>query len=369
MAMSVCILRGFQNAISDKVVGFGSHIVVNRYGTGDIYEDAAMEVDNSEVASIKSIAGVRHLQYFASKGAMIKTDQQIHGVVFKGIGSDYDVTFFEENLVQGTMFDTSDSTITNQVIISQTISRKLNLEVGSKVRTYFWTGDSYKARAFTVAGIYNTDLTEFDEHYIVGDIRQIQKVNGWNQDQVGGYEILVSDFSKLDKIVPLVADCLSYEKVATSVKDENPTLFSWLELLNSNIVLIIVIMSLVCIVSIISALLIMIFEKTSMIGILKTIGATNGMVRRIFLMKSSQIIMAGILIGTSIAVMLATLQSRFRIIRLDSESYSVGYVPIDMDPLIFLTIALATVAVCLLALMLPTSYITRIEPSKSIRIE
>lgn len=369
MSMSVSILQGFQKAISDKVVGFGSHIVVKSYDVGNIYEETPIEADPDEIAVLKSLPGVKQVQYFATKGGMVKTDDQIHGIVMKGTDRDYDLSFFEENLVRGRLFDMSDSVVKNEVIISQTIARKLGLDTASKMRTYFWQGEGYRARAFTVVGIYNTDLTEFDEHYVVGDLRHLQKLNGWSTSEVGGYEVLVDDFKHLDATAQAVGETVSYDKTVTTVVEENQTLFSWLELLNSNIVLIICVMAMVCIVSVVSALLIMIFEKTSMIGVLKTLGATNAAVRRIFIIKSVRITGIGIAAGTALAVTLCAVQHFYRIVRLDSESYSVGYMPVDMNPWIFITIATGTIVVCTAALLLPAAYISKVEPAKTIRFE
>ena len=369
MTMSVSILQGFQKAISDKVVGFGSHIVVKSYDVGNLYEETPILTDLNEIADLESLPGVKQVQYYATKGGMVKTDNQIHGIVMKGTDRDYDLSFFEENLVRGRLFDMSDSVAKNEVIISQTIARKLGLDTASKMRTYFWQGEGYRARAFTVVGIYNTDLTEFDEHYVIGDLRHLQKLNGWNESEVGGYEILVDDFGRLDAIAQAVGETVSYDKTVTTVVEENQTLFSWLELLNSNIVLIICVMAMVCIVSVVSALLIMIFEKTSMIGVLKTLGASNAAVRRIFLIKSVRITGVGILTGTALAVGLCLLQHFFRIVKLDSESYSVGYMPVDLSPWIFIAIAAGTIVACTVALLLPAAYISRVEPAKTIRFE
>lgn len=369
MAMSVSILRGFQQAISDKVVGFGSHIVVKSYDQTGIYEDAPYRIDPQENEAIGQIAGIRHLQFFATKGGMVKTDDQIHGILFKGVNRDYDLSFFRDAIVSGRLFSLADSTASTEVLISQTIARKLSLDTGSKIRTYFWQGDSYRARAFTVAGIYNTDLTEFDEHYIIGDLRQVQRLNGWSTDQAGGCEILVDDFKHLNSVAQQVSEVTGFDRTVSTIEEENMTLFSWLDLLNSNIVLILCVMAMVCVVSVISALLIMIFEKTQMIGILKTMGADNRTIRRIFLIKSACITGAGIAIGIALSVVLCLVQHTWRLIRLDSESYSVGYVPVDLNPWIFVAIAAGTAAVCTAALLLPAAYISRIEPAKTIRFE
>lgn len=369
MVMSVCILRGFQGQIRQKVVGFGSHIVVTTYATGNAYEETPISTLRPEVSRILETPGVRHLSFFANKGAMIKTEDQIHGIIFKGVDSGYDSSFFASNLVEGKLFDFPVDKPSNQVIISQTVANKLHLTVGDKLRTYFWQNDNYRARAFQVSGIYSTDLSEFDEHYVVGDLRQVQNLNDWDSTQVAGYEILVDDFKHLDPIADNVIQQLGYDLTLATIVQQNPALFSWLDLLDSNIALIIAIMMLVCTVSIISALLIMIFEKTSTIGVLKALGATDSSVRKIFLLKSASIIGKGIVLGDALALLLGWIQHHYHIVHLDSASYSMDTVPIDLNPWIFIAISTATLAICLLALLLPTAYISRIEPSKTIKFD
>ena len=369
MVMSVCILRGFQGEIRQKVVGFGSHIIVQGYAMGNTYEEQPISNQRPEVQRILNTPGVKHLQFFADKGGMIKTEDQIHGIIFKGVDSGFDTTFFAGNLVEGSLFSFPEDKPSNEVVVSQTVANKLHLTIGDKVRTYFWQGTTYRARAFEVCGIYNTDLADFDEHYIVGDLRQVQRLNEWDSTMVAGYEVLVDDFAHLDNISQLILRQLAYDLTLTTIVEQNPALFSWLDLLDSNIFLIITIMMLVCIVSIVSALLIMIFEKTSTIGILKALGTDNKGIRNIFLIKSASIIAKGIILGDIVALVLCLVQKHFHLIRLDSASYSMDYVPISLNGWIFVAISLGTIAVCLLALLVPTAYISRIDPAKSIKFD
>ena len=369
MIAATCILRGFQNEIQQKVVGFGSHIVVSSYAMGNTYEENPIAMDRPEVQLIQKVDGVHHMNFFASKGGMIKTEDQIHGIILKGVDPGYDSTFFASNLTEGRLFSFPDDRPSNEIIISQTIANKLGLAVGDKVRTYFWQGEMYRARAFEVSGIYNTDLNDFDDHYIIGDLRQVQRLNDWDSNMVAGYEILVDDFSHLQLIANNILGQMGYELTLTTIVDKNPALFSWLDLLNSNIVLIIIIMMMVCIVAIISALLIMIFEKTSTIGILKALGTTNHGISKIFLIKSSSIIGKGILIGDILAFLICDIQHKFNIVRLDSASYMMESVPIDLNIWTFVAISVGTLIVCLTALLIPTLYISHIEPAKTIKYE
>ena len=368
MITAVCILRGFQGEIRQKVVGFGSHITVSNYAMGKTYEETPVDMGRPEVDRIRNTYGVRHVSFFATKGGMIKTEDQIHGIILKGVDKEFDSTFFASNLVEGRLFTFPEEKASNEIIISQTIADKLHIVLGDKVRTYFWQGEMYRGRAFEVCGIYNTDLADFDEHYIVGDLRQVQRLNDWDSTMAGGYEVLADDFGQLDRVGNDILAQLGYDLTMTTIVEQNPALFSWLDLLDSNIVLIIIIMTLVCSVSIVSALLIMIFEKTSTIGLLKALGAENQSIRKIFLIKSSSIIAKGILTGDAAALLLCWMQKRFHLVHLDSASYMMENVPIDLNPWTFVYISLGSLTVCLLALLLPTSYISHIEPAKTIKV-
>ena len=380
MVMAVSILRGFQADITNKVVGFGSHITISNYDRLHAYAEMPVEVDSVLLNQLRTTEGVRHVQAYATKGGMVKTEEQIYGILLRGLSADYDTTFYASCLVDGRLPDLKGESDTsnlsplashpsNEVLISSTIARKLQLKVGDKMRTYFWQGNSYRARAFIVSGIYNTDLTEMDELYVIGDLRQVQRLNDWDSTQVGGYELLVSDFRTLDATATRVLALLPYDLMLTTVTQAHPALFSWLDLLNTNITLILAIMCLVSAVAIVSALLIMIFEKSATIGLLKALGASNRSVRRIFLMKAAGLILWGILIGDAVALLLSYVQRQWQVVQLDPESYSMTHVPVLVDPWVYLAVSAATLAVCLLALLLPVASVSRISPAKTMRIE
>ena len=389
MVMAVCILRGFQGEIASKVVGFGSHLTVSNYAANPSYQESPLIIDSALIAKLKAVPGIRHLQCFATKGGMVKTQEQIYGIMLRGMSADYDTSFFANNLVEGRLPRFTDTRprqpqaaatpsslegeqatqTSNEVLVSRIIASRMHLAVGDKMRTYFWGGDSYRSRAFTICGIYNTDLTEMDEVYVIGDLRQVQRLNDWGPEMVGGIELLVDDFDHLEATALDVLNVLPYDYSLQTIKEAHPALFSWLDLLNSNITLILVIMSLVCAIAIVSALLIMIFEKGSTIGLLKALGATNASVRRIFLMKASRLILEGILIGDAIALVLCWIQTQWQVVKLDAESYSMTHVPVELVPWTFLIISVATLVVCLLALLLPAAYISRIHPAKTMNVE
>ncbi|MBQ4376676.1 MAG: ABC transporter permease [Bacteroidales bacterium] len=369
MIMAVSILRGFQNEITAKVVGFGSHINIRSYGWVNDYDEIPVNMTDRELQRVDAIDEVAHIQPYAYKGGMMKTDDQILGIIFKGVDSSFDSSFFARCMVKGRLANLGDTTATNEIVISQKIASRMQIDTGQKVRAYFWTGQTYRARAFTVAGVYNTDLNEFDDHYIIGDIRQIQKLNGWDSSMAAGYEIAINNFSNLYPVTRQVMAATDPDKMVTSIREEQPSMFAWLDLLNANIFLILAIMAVVCAASVVSALLIMIFEKTSMIGILKTLGSTNRSIRQIFLIKSVYIIGKGLAFGNVIALVLCLIQSSFHIVKLDTESYSMSFVPIDINLWYFLAIDAGTVIICCLALLLPSSYIAHILPAKTVRVE
>ncbi len=369
MIVSMCILRGFQREITNKIVGFGSHITIRSYGWVSDYDEMPVVMADSELAAVATLPEVRHVQPYAYKGGMLKTTDQIQGIIFKGVDMNFDTVFFAQHLVCGHLPIMTDSVASNDILVSQRLALKLGLDTGMKARTYFWSGNDYRARAFRIVGIYNTDLSEFDDHYLVGDLRQVQRLNGWSDNMVGGYELMADDFDRLDLALNEVKRATRPDLSVTSIREEQPSLFAWLDLLNSNIVLILIIMAVVCAASVVSALLIMIFEKTSMVGLLKTMGCTNRSVRRIFTLKAVNIVGKGLVAGNVVALAICLLQSRFQLIRLDSESYSMSFVPIDLNVWYFAAISAGTLLVCMLALLLPSTYIAHIHPARTVRVE
>ena len=367
MVMAVSILRGFQQDITHKVVGFGSHLTVTAYDAGSTYTETPVDFDSGLVQRLEAVPGVRHVQTFATKGGMVKTEEQIYGILLRGLSDDCDTTFYHACLTDGHV-----NRDANEVLVSSTIASKLKLKVGDKMRTYFWQDHNYRQRAFTVGGIYNTDLTEMDELYVVGSLATVQRLNGWDTGavrQVGGYELLVDDYHRLDAIARDVETQLPIELRLTTITQAHPALFSWLDLLNTNITLILAIMCLVSAVAIVSALLIMIFEKSATIGLLKALGANNASIRRIFLMKASGLMLWGIAIGDVVALLLSLAQQHWQLVRLDPESYSMSHVPVLVDPWVYIAVSIGTLTICLLALLLPTASISRISPANTMKVE
>lgn len=371
MILSLAITTGFKNAVSEKVIGFGSHIQITGFGLNNSWEKAPVDMNQDFYPSLQDEPGIKHIQVFATKSGLIKTKDQIQGIVFKGIWSDFDWSFFEDKLVAGFPVIIDSAKRTDDILISKTIADNLNLSLGDDVRVYFINPDemSPRGRKFTIKGIYETGLEEFDEKYLIGDIRHIQKLNGWDDNQVGGFEVFIDNFRDIDAMWEKVYNIIGYELNATSVKSLYPQIFDWLDLQDMNVIIILVLMVAVAVINMVSTLLILILEKTNMIGVLKALGTKNVSVRKIFLYNAAFIIGRGMIFGNILGLGLALIQHYFKVISLDQQSYYVPYVPINLDLLPVVLINVGTLLVCLLFLIVPSYVITKVSPVKAIRWE
>jgi len=325
MIVSVAIVTGFQKQIRDKIVGFGSHIQIAKYDSNNSFEFEPISGNQPFYQTIKQTKGIKNIQVFATKAGIIKTSEQIQGVVFKGVGSDFDWSFFNDKLVSGKPFSTIDTLASNSVIISQNLADLLKIKTGDPLRMYFIIDNMARARRFAVSGIYNTGLAEFDLKFIFGDIRQIQKLNGWSENMVSGFDVYINNFDDLEKLGKEVYREAGYDLNARTIRELYPQMFDWLELQDMNVIIILILMVLVSGMAMISTLLILILERTNMIGVLKALGARNVSIRRIFLYNAAYIIGKGLLYGNIVGISICILQSYFGIIRLPQESYFICY--------------------------------------------
>ena len=369
MIVAIAIVTGFQQEVRDKVTGFGAHIQITGYQVNTSYEAAPVSIHQPFYPNIDTLPGIRHIQVFASKAGIIKTEDQIEGVILKGIGSDFDRSFFEPRIVEGSFFSVSDSARTDDVLISLSLARRLRLQVGDAVRMYFIIPDEIqpRGRRFIVSGIYETGLDEFDRLYVIGDIWHIQRLNKWTSGQVGGFELFVEDFRQIDQMGELVNQFIGYDLKAQTIRQTQPQIFEWLSLHDMNVAIIIVLMVLVAGITMISTLLILILERTAMIGVLKALGARNRSIRKVFLLNAVYIIGKGLIIGNLVAFVLSYLQLKTGWVGLDQESYYVSQVPINLQLSHYLITNLGTLLVCTLMLIIPTYIVTRISPVKAIR--
>ncbi len=370
MIVSVAIVTGFKKEIRDKVIGFNSHIQIGNYDLNSSYETKPVSKKQNFYPSLNTMPGIKHIQVFALKAGIIKTADQIEGVVLKGVGSDYNWDFFKERIVKGTIFKikANDSIKSDKIVISKYLSSKLKIKVGDDVVTYF-IQQPPRMRKFKVCGIYETGFEEFDKMYAFIDIAHIQKLNDWDKDQVGGFEVYIDNFNDLDKWGKYIYKNISYNLNSSTVKQLNPQIFDWLDLQDMNVVIILALMLLVATITMISTLLILIIEKTSVIGILKALGYKNGHIRKIFLYNAFHLLSKGLLWGNAIALLICIIQYKFHLLKLPQESYFMSFVPVNLDILNILYINLGTIIICLLILIIPSYIITRISPVRAIRFD
>ena len=375
MILAVSILTGFKKEIREKVVGFGSHIQIMNFDSNISFETAPVSDTQQFIYKIKEIPGIRHVQVFATKAGIIKTDEDIQGVVLKGIGSDFDWSYFESNIIDGKVFGVTDTVRSDKVIISKKISDMLRLHTGDSFVMHF-IQDPPRMRKFTISGIYETSLEEFDKIYVFCDIGHIKRLNGWNDDQISGFEIFIDEFDQLDEMTLAVRDAIGYRITeeetqfkVTSIATKYPQIFDWLNFQDINVIIIILLMLLVAGFNMISGLLILILEKTNMIGILKALGSEDITIRRVFLYQAAYLIGKGLLWGNLIGIGLAFLQLKTGLISLDPSSYYIKTVPVNLELAHILLLNAGTMAAIIIMLIVPSQLITRITPVKAIKYD
>lgn len=376
MLISVSVVFGFKHTIRDKVIGFGSHITVANFMSLHGRELAPICMDDSMMRVLRSLDGVKHVQRYAIKQGILKTDSDFLGVAFKGIANDYDTTFIHNNMVEGVIPAFSDTVSTNKILVSKIMADRLRLNAGDKVFAYFIDNGNVRVRRFTVSGIYRTDLTQFDDILCFTDLYTAVRLNGWEPDQAGGAELTVKDFNAIDvvedevvKKVNRTVDKYGETYSSETIQDANPQIFTWLGLLDLNVWIILVLMLCVAGFTMISGLLIIILERTSMIGVLKALGARNGVVRKTFLWFAVFIIGRGMLIGNVVGLGLMALQRFTGFIKLDAATYYVDTVPVEFSILAIILLNVVTLLVSVLVLIGPSYLASMIHPAKSMRYE
>ena len=370
MLISWAVVVGFKNQIRDKVIGFVAPIHVQALDKNESVEETPFVLDSLLVSRLNSIQDISHYQMVANKAGMIKTDDEIQGVVLKGVDENYDWTYFNTYLLEGkTPKYTADERST-EVLVSKAIADKMLLGVGDDVRLWFIDKDMQaRGRKFSVSGIFETGLFEFDERYVFADLNQIRKLNGWEDNEAGLLEITLNDGVDVNQVNEKLYHTLPSELASYTARQSNPQIFDWLDLLDTNVWLIMALMLLVAGITVISMLLIIIIERTSTIGLLKAMGANNKFVREVFLLRSLRILLIGMLIGNIIGLGFCFLQQYTGFIKLDAATYYLSAVPIEMHFTTVLFINLGTFLLWVMMLLIPTSVINRISPTKSIRFE
>lgn len=375
MIVAVATVTGFKNEIRRKIIGFGSHIQIVNYDANSSFETEPISRDQTFLPLLGSVEGIRHIQVFATKPGIIKTRTDIQGAIVKGVGSDFDWNFFADNLVEGNLFAVTDSIKTDKVLISKYMSDLLKLKPGDRFAMYF-IDDQPRGRSFTVAGIYRTSLMEFDRQFILADIGHLQSLNNWDSTQVSGFEILINDYTELDHItnqifrIAGVAFNEDGSKLRIiNVRDRYPQIFDWLGLIDKNVWVLLGLMLVVSIFNMISGLLIIILDRTSMIGILKALGMNNQGVRQIFLYQSFYLMLKGLFWGNITGIGICLLQYYLKLLKLNPESYFLEYVPINFNVVYLVLLNVGTLLITLITLILPSMIIARINPARTIRYD
>jgi len=369
MIVSVSIVIGFKQQIREKVVGFVSHIQIESLDNNSSYEVNPITFNAALKQQLLDLEGVIQVQATAGKAGIIKTDDHIQGIVLRGITHDFDWSLFERSLISGSLLQIEEENRTDDVMISSITARKLFLKTGDELRVWFVAGENNqpRGRKFTVTGIFETGLTEFDEMYVLADIRHVQRLNGWNEDQVGTLEVRINDITMLNETAESIDELLPVDMVAYTVRQNYPHIFDWLDLQDMNVVVIIVLLLMVAGITMVSTLLIIILERTSMIGILKAMGANNKTIREIFLIHSADILIRGLFFGNLLGVGFCLLQLETAWLKLPAESYYLSEVPVYLSLENVLITNLVTLLIWMLMLLIPTAVINRITPSKAIR--
>jgi len=373
MIVAVAIVTGFKKEISNKVTGFGAHIQILNMDSNLSYETAPVPSGLESVKQIREIEGIKNVQPFAIKAGIIKTGEEIHGAVLKGIDKSFDWTFIEEHLSEGELFHVNDTVRTNNVVLSGSTARLLNLDVGDRFTMYF-IQDPPRARTFTISGIYNTSLEQFDMLYIFADIKQVQRLNNWDMGEVSGYEVLIEKMDNLPEMAWLVREQVGLDFLedgsrlrVETIEQKNAQIFDWLKLQDMNVIVLVILMVVVAGFNMISGLLILILERTNMIGILKALGTNNVSVRKIFMYQSAYLTLVGLFWGNLFGLGICLAQKYLNLMPLDPSSYYLDTVPINLNLLHLLMLNLGTMVITFLFLLIPSMIIARISPEKSIR--
>ncbi|WP_440431329.1 FtsX-like permease family protein [Prevotella sp.] len=377
MIISVCVVLGFKHTIRDKVVGFGSHIqVANFYTLQSSAIDQPVAIGDSMMNVLKRTDGVKHVQRFAMKQGILKTDNDFLGVMFKGVGPEFDSTFIHKSMVEGSIPHFSDQQSTNRILISKDMASKLRVKAGDRIFAYFIGEGGVRTRRFTISGVYQTNLAQYDKTTCFCDLYTARKLNAWTDDMVTGAELTVNDFKQLSTTandiinrVNRTQDQYGNTFSSKTIRELSPQIFSWLDLLDLNVWIILAIMTAVAVVTMISGLLIIILERTTMIGVLKALGARNSTVRHTFLWFAAFIIGKGLLIGDALALALILLQKFTGFAKLDPQTYYVDVVPVELDWMLIVALNIATMLIALFVLIAPSYLVSHIHPAKSMRYE
>ena len=376
MIVAVAVVIGFKHEVRDKVVGIGSDIAITNFDAQKSYETVPVVAGDSLLDALRSMEGVKHVQRYSTKPGMIMTEDNFLGMVLKGVSQEYDWKFLKEHLQEGEIPSFTDSASTNRTLVSRTIANKLNLKLGDKLYTYYISAENVRARRLEVAGIYQTNFSIYDDMFLLTDLYTVNRLNAWQVDQASGIELEVADVSRLEETkeaisaeVDMLKDRYGATYYTQTVEESNPQIFAWLDLLDMNVWVILILMTGVAGFTMISGLLIIILERTNMIGVLKALGADNLAIRKVFLSFSVFLIGRGMLWGNIIGLLFVFIQSQFHLFKLDPSIYYVDSVPVAFNLWWWVLLNVCSLLASVLMLVGPSYLIAHIHPAKSIRFE
>lgn len=366
MILANAIVKGYQHEVRNKLVGFSSPIQISHLDLNNSFESLPIERDTIFEYLARKREGVNHLQIYATKAGIIKTSESFEGLVLKGVSKEYKWDFIKKHLIEGELPELNDSNSSQQILISAITAKRLNFKLGDNLFIYF-IQEPPRVRKLKICGIFDTGMGELDELYAYVDIKQVQKLNNWPSNYISGYEIGLEQFSETAKVKDDLAIITPYNMGLSSIFDLYPALFDWLGLLDLNVVIILLLMVAVAAINMITALLILILERTQMIGLMKAMGSSDQQISSIFLWMAGHIIIKGLLLGNLLGIGLAILQLKFGWIKLDQNSYYLNQVPIEINLIDIVYVNVLSFVICILILLIPVKMVSRVEPAKSIK--
>ena len=368
MILAFFILLGFKNTIIGKIYSFNGHLVISKYTLGQSYNEDPVSLNYPFIQNYEKYEFIAHIQEFGHKAGLIKTEEEVDGVIFKGVGESFSLKHFAGNLKYGEFIDFKEDGYSTDVILSQKISKRLKLDTGDQFIIHF-IQDPPRSRRLDVVGIYETGMEDFDDKIIIGDIGMVRRLNNWADSLAGGFEVFIKDVDKIDEAYEKLYDIASYDLFIQKVSDKYIQIFDWLHLINNNVTIFLTLILFVASFNMVSIVLILIMERTQMIGLLKAMGADNSLIRKIFRYQGMRLILKGLVLGNVAGLSLSFIQYRFKVITLDQDSYYMSFVPIEWDWPVVILLNILIFTVVSVIMVFPVNAISRMNPIKSIRFD
>lgn len=370
MMLSIAIIKGFKTEIQGKVRGYVGDVRIFKLDLNNSFELTPFLPKGETITALQHNKEIDYFQYYATKPGIISANQEVEGINFKGVDRNFNWDYIRKHLVSGTVINFADSVkATKEILVSQFTADRLKLKTGDNFIMYFVQNPQPRKRPFKIVGIYNIGVDEIDKSFVLGDINIIRRLNNWEPNQIGGIEIKIKDFSRLQSVSESIYANLEVDLKSQSVEEYFPNIFTWLSLLDVNTRVLLILMMIVGVINMITALLIMILERTNMIGMLKAFGMTDGGVMKIFLYNAVYLVGLGLLLGNLLGLGLGFLQQYTHIFKLTQSSYYLSYVPIEFHLLDIVVLNVATLVICLIVLVVPSMLVSRISPLKAIRFK